>query len=297
MDPELHPQCFSVKLAFGDITVLSSNEFPEVAFCNVENTFSVFRGLIRLPCGRSSLMDEVGSANTLLPRSLKFNLNLGDEETKLVVSKFKTSTFLFISNTGKVGAVLKIERVIPAGILSARIDSKIQILQGELDSVNEERLAIEIFKVAKVPVLHLGLMLPDLSKDNIDRIIIFIKNNDLDLSIHERSKIDELYEHQLENKKNRNYYVILDGPPYANGDVHVGHAVNKILKDVVLRYKAMTGYRVHFRPGWDCHGLPIELKCAKEQQQMSQPSEIRRVCKSVYNIFQKQLNILSKGSH
>ncbi|XP_053673887.1 isoleucine--tRNA ligase, mitochondrial [Anopheles nili] len=55
-------------------------------------------------------------------------------------------------------------------------------------------------------------------------------------------------------------FTLHDGPPYANGDLHMGHAVNKILKDLILKHKIISGTRVHYVPGWDCHGLPIELK-------------------------------------
>lgn len=55
-------------------------------------------------------------------------------------------------------------------------------------------------------------------------------------------------------------FILHDGPPYANGNLHIGHALNKILKDVINRYKLLRGYKVRFVPGWDCHGLPIELK-------------------------------------
>jgi isoleucyl-tRNA synthetase len=55
-------------------------------------------------------------------------------------------------------------------------------------------------------------------------------------------------------------YVLHDGPPYANGDLHIGHALNKILKDIINRYQLLQGRRVNYVPGWDCHGLPIELK-------------------------------------
>lgn len=60
-------------------------------------------------------------------------------------------------------------------------------------------------------------------------------------------------------------YVIHDGPPFANGKLHIGHALNKILKDFVCRYKILRGIRVHFQPGWDCHGLPIEQKALQSQ--------------------------------
>ncbi|CAK9796616.1 Isoleucine--tRNA ligase, mitochondrial [Anthophora plagiata] len=69
-------------------------------------------------------------------------------------------------------------------------------------------------------------------------------------------------------------FILHDGPPYANGIPHMGHAINKILKDVTLRYKVMYGNRVHYVPGWDCHGLPIELKAIHDNCQ--DPLEIRR---------------------
>jgi isoleucyl-tRNA synthetase len=59
-------------------------------------------------------------------------------------------------------------------------------------------------------------------------------------------------------------FVLHDGPPYANGDIHIGHALNKILKDVIVKYRAMLGEVADYVPGWDCHGLPIELKVDKE---------------------------------
>ncbi|KAM3415419.1 hypothetical protein BST61_g8944 [Cercospora zeina] len=61
-----------------------------------------------------------------------------------------------------------------------------------------------------------------------------------------------------------NEFVLHDGPPYANGAVHMGHALNKILKDLMLRTELLRGKRVHYRPGWDCHGLPIELKALQQ---------------------------------
>jgi isoleucyl-tRNA synthetase len=69
--------------------------------------------------------------------------------------------------------------------------------------------------------------------------------------------------------------VLQDGPPYANGALHIGHALNKILKDMILRHKVQTGHRVEYRPGWDCHGLPIELKAlaAYNSGETSTPSK------------------------
>ncbi len=58
-------------------------------------------------------------------------------------------------------------------------------------------------------------------------------------------------------------YVLHDGPPYANGHIHIGHALNKILKDIILKGKRMSGFDAPYVPGWDCHGLPIELQVEK----------------------------------
>ena len=71
---------------------------------------------------------------------------------------------------------------------------------------------------------------------------------------------DQLYLWQRSALRDRPEFILHDGPPYANGDLHIGHALNKILKDIIVRWNLLTGRRVHFRPGWDCHGLPIELK-------------------------------------
>lgn len=64
----------------------------------------------------------------------------------------------------------------------------------------------------------------------------------------------------------KNDFILHDGPPYANGAVHVGHALNKVLKDLILRWQVAKGRRVHYKPGWDCHGLPIELKALQAQK-------------------------------
>lgn len=61
-----------------------------------------------------------------------------------------------------------------------------------------------------------------------------------------------------------NTFILHDGPPYANGSVHVGHALNKVLKDLVVRTNLSQGKRVEYRPGWDCHGLPIELRALQQ---------------------------------
>jgi isoleucyl-tRNA synthetase len=78
-------------------------------------------------------------------------------------------------------------------------------------------------------------------------------------------------------------FVLHDGPPYANGNIHIGHALNKILKDIIVKYKTMTGYATPYIPGWDCHGLPIELQVEKNlgraKKLTMSKAEIRRLCK------------------
>ena len=67
-----------------------------------------------------------------------------------------------------------------------------------------------------------------------------------------------LYQKIREVSQGRPVFVLHDGPPYANGDIHIGHAVNKILKDIIVKSKTLAGYAAPYVPGWDCHGLPIE---------------------------------------
>lgn len=71
---------------------------------------------------------------------------------------------------------------------------------------------------------------------------------------------EDIYKRIRQNSKGKPLYVLHDGPPYANGNIHLGHALNKILKDVILKFYTMSGYNTPFVPGWDCHGLPIEWK-------------------------------------
>jgi len=70
----------------------------------------------------------------------------------------------------------------------------------------------------------------------------------------------DLYKKLREVGKGREQFILHDGPPYANGDIHIGHAVNKILKDIIVKSKTLSGYDAPYVPGWDCHGLPIEHK-------------------------------------
>ena len=73
-----------------------------------------------------------------------------------------------------------------------------------------------------------------------------------------------LYRLIRQSSKGRKRYMLHDGPPYANGNIHMGTAFNKILKDIIIKSKQMAGFDVTYVPGWDCHGLPIEHKVAAE---------------------------------
>lgn len=84
-----------------------------------------------------------------------------------------------------------------------------------------------------------------------------------EIEFQKKWKDMDLYNKVLEKNKDNTPFVLHDGPPYANGDIHIGHALQKTLKDFVLRYKTMSGYFVPFVPGWDTHGLPIENEVIK----------------------------------
>ncbi|KAL3874272.1 hypothetical protein ACJMK2_037312, partial [Sinanodonta woodiana] len=99
-----------------------------------------------------------------------------------------------------------------------------------------------------------------------------------ELTVQKECSFDKHYRWQRKENTNGEF-TLHDGPPYANGKPHVGHAVNKILKDITNRYKVLRGLRVHYVPGWDCHGLPIELKALGEEGQNYKnlsPLEIRK---------------------
>jgi isoleucyl-tRNA synthetase len=99
---------------------------------------------------------------------------------------------------------------------------------------------------------------------------------------------NKIYEKIREkNRKNKNY-ILHDGPPYANGHIHIGHALNKILKDIIIKYKSMKGFYSPYVPGWDCHGLPIELQVDKNLGDKKDKLDIlekRRLCKDYAAMF------------
>ncbi|MCL7772034.1 isoleucine--tRNA ligase [Pasteurella multocida] len=108
-----------------------------------------------------------------------------------------------------------------------------------------------------------------------------------DLAKHEPNMLKSWYEKDLYQKirqasKGKKSFILHDGPPYANGTIHIGHAVNKILKDIIVKSKTALGYDSPYIPGWDCHGLPIELKVeglvGKPNQNIS-AAQFREACR------------------
>jgi isoleucyl-tRNA synthetase len=93
-----------------------------------------------------------------------------------------------------------------------------------------------------------------------------------------------LYQQIQKSREGRELFVLHDGPPFANGDVHMGTALNKILKDFVVKSQTMLGKRAPYIPGWDCHGLPIEYKVVKESRELS-PLEVRKRCEAFAHKF------------
>ena len=74
----------------------------------------------------------------------------------------------------------------------------------------------------------------------------------------------DVYGRMRAARAGRPRFVLHDGPPYANGDIHIGHAVNKVLKDIIVRSKTLAGFDAPYVPGWDCHGMPIEIQIEKQ---------------------------------
>jgi isoleucyl-tRNA synthetase len=95
-------------------------------------------------------------------------------------------------------------------------------------------------------------------------------------------KKTKAYQEMIEANRNGKPYVLHDGPPYANGHIHIGTAMNKVLKDFIVKSRNMKGYRAEYVPGWDCHGLPIEHKVAQElkaKNKVVPPIVIRKICR------------------
>jgi isoleucyl-tRNA synthetase len=101
-----------------------------------------------------------------------------------------------------------------------------------------------------------------------------------------RWEVMDLYGKLRERRKGRERFILHDGPPYANGDIHMGHAMNKVLKDIIVRSQSLLGKDAPYVPGWDCHGLPIEWKIEEEYRKKKQnkdevaPQEFRAQCRA-----------------
>lgn len=97
-----------------------------------------------------------------------------------------------------------------------------------------------------------------------------------------------LYQKIRERSKGRKKFILHDGPPYANGHIHIGHSINKVLKDIVVKSRQMSGFDAPYVPGWDCHGLPIELQVDKDlgsKKQGMSKSDIRKHCREYAGKF------------
>ena len=88
------------------------------------------------------------------------------------------------------------------------------------------------------------------------------------------------YQRIREAAKGRERFVLHDGPPYANGDIHIGHAVNKILKDIIVKSKSLAGFDAPYVPGWDCHGMPIEVQIEKQHGKHLPTAETQKLCRA-----------------
>ncbi len=95
---------------------------------------------------------------------------------------------------------------------------------------------------------------------------------------------EKVYEKMKANRKDAPKFTLHDGPPYANGHIHIGHALNKVLKDIIIKHNYFNGKSVRFTPGWDCHGLPIEQQVekklgGKKKKELLETAEIRKLCR------------------
>ena len=96
----------------------------------------------------------------------------------------------------------------------------------------------------------------------------------------------DLYSKMLEKNQNNPTFILHDGPPYANGPIHLGHVVNKVLKDIIVKSKSFSGFNSPYVPGWDCHGLPIELNVEKKSGKVNieiSPEDFRAQCREYAN--------------
>jgi len=108
----------------------------------------------------------------------------------------------------------------------------------------------------------------------------------------------DLYQQIRQKFKGNPIFVLHDGPPYANGDIHIGHAVNKVLKDVIVKSKTLSGFDAPYVPGWDCHGLPIEHNIEKKKGKVGQKinaDDFRAACENMLTNKLKNKKLISSA--
>ncbi len=109
-----------------------------------------------------------------------------------------------------------------------------------------------------------------------------------EINILKKWKKNNLYLN-IKKKNNKKNFIIHDGPPYANGNIHLGHAYNKILKDIIIKYKNFMNFNINYIPGWDCHGLPIELEILKKKKNKSKNKYYNNFKKSCFKYVNLQI--------
>ncbi len=105
---------------------------------------------------------------------------------------------------------------------------------------------------------------------------------------------EDLYNKIVESREGKKTFILHDGPPYANGHIHLGHVLNKILKDICVKYSSMKGFQARYVPGWDCHGLPIEHQLLKEMKITKHQIDQVKFRKKAYNYAMKFVKIQAK---
>ena len=121
-----------------------------------------------------------------------------------------------------------------------------------------------------------------------------------DLARREPDQLKWWADHDIYGKlralaKGRPRFVLEDGPPYANGVIHIGHALNKVLKDIVVKSRTLDGYDSPYIPGWDCHGLPIELQVEKKHGRVGQKLDARAFRAACRAYAQEQIELQQYG--
>ncbi|KAI6218086.1 Isoleucyl-tRNA synthetase [Aphelenchoides besseyi] len=147
-------------------------------------------------------------------------------------------------------------------------------------------------KASKAADIKKTIFLP---KATFQAIVKSAERSRLDQELYSRCKMNHFYEWQKENgESNKPQFVLLDGPPYANGAPHIGHAINKIMKDFVVKSRIAVGQRVRFQVGWDCHGLPIELTIRKSNKELDAQSIRKMASEHARSCMQTQMSTFKR---